>query len=67
MSNGCSPGAWSKDSLDPGRGGQYIKKESHLWTNRRVVIWQMSSGHLGVLSAKSTLRNERQPLSKRTI
>ena len=29
MSNGCSPGAWSKESLDPGRGGQDIKKERH--------------------------------------
>ena len=52
MSNGCSPEAWSKDSSDPEKG---------------VVIWKMSSGHLGVLSAKSTLRDERQTLSKRTI
>ena len=47
-------GVWSKDSLESGRGGQQGRPFVDKWEKGDLAD---SSGHLGVLSAKSTLKN----------
>ena len=67
MSNGSSHEAWSKESSDPERGGQDIKGKAICGQTGEWWFGECPQDIWWGLSAKSTLRTERQTLSKRTI